>query len=198
MLVVEKRDLFLWMKAKRWFWSFISLIINASFVVIVTWPFHIWNLFPFLVGLYRNLVIFRFVLSIFIATFMLQKAAVMLQTIPSSYTNFSEKSLFISANTYEKKTLSVETIASPITTTTRVFYRFVGILLYYLEMLKSYKRGWIYFASPINTWIVCLHYSSIDSVEKLLQRVDKCLITCNGQITFITETRELTECWALR
>ena len=30
-------------------------------------------------------------------------------------------------------------------------------------------------------------------MEKLLQRVDKCLITCNEQLTLITETREWTE-----
>ena len=33
-------------------------------------------------------------------------AAVMLQVIPSFYTNYSKNSLFISANTYEKCTLS--------------------------------------------------------------------------------------------
>ena len=55
----------------------------------------------------------------------------------------------------------------------------------------------MHFASPINTWDVCIHYSSIDSMEKLLQRVDKCLITCNEQLTLITETRERTECQAL-
>ena len=37
-------------------------------------------------------------------------AAIMLQTIPSFYTKFSEKSLFIFASTYEKKTLFVQTI----------------------------------------------------------------------------------------
>ena len=30
-----------------------------------------------------------------------------------------------------------------------------------------------------------------------MQRVDKCLITCNEQLTLITETNELTECRAL-
>ena len=56
----------------------------------------------------------------------------------------------------------------------------------------------IHFASPINTWTVCIHFSRIDSVEKLSQRVDKCLIRCNKQLTLITETREWTECRALQ
>ena len=54
---------------------------------------------------------------------------------------------------------------------------------------------WIYFALSIYAWTVCIHFSSIDSVETLLQRVEKCLITCNEQLTLITETR--TECRAL-
>ena len=35
-------------------------------------------------------------------------------------------------------------------------------------------------------------------MDKLLQRVDKCLITCNEQLTLITERKELTECRALQ
>ena len=35
-------------------------------------------------------------------------------------------------------------------------------------------------------------------MEKELQRVDKCLTTCNEQLTLITETREWTECRALQ
>ena len=35
-------------------------------------------------------------------------------------------------------------------------------------------------------------------MEKLLQSVDKCLITCNEQFTLITETRECTECRGLQ
>ena len=31
----------------------------------------------------------------------------------------------------------------------------------------------------MNTWTVCIHFSSIDSLEKFLQRVEKCLITCD-------------------
>ena len=35
-------------------------------------------------------------------------------------------------------------------------------------------------------------------MEKFLQSEDKCLITCNEQLTLITETREWTECRALQ
>ena len=52
----------------------------------------------------------------------IQMAAIMLQTIPSFHTKVSEKNLFISANTYEKD-MFVQTTASPITTTRRVFTR---------------------------------------------------------------------------
>ena len=45
----------------------------------------------------------------------------------------------------------------------------------------------------MNTWIVCIHFSSIVPVEKLLQSVDKCLMACNEQLTLITETREKLE-----
>ena len=124
-------------------------------------------------------------------------AAIMLQTIPSFYAKIAEKvSSFLQL--HMKNTLFVKTTASPITTKKRAFYPPVNIILYYLETFRSYWRSWTHFASPINTWTVCIHYSSIDSVEKLLQRVDKCLITCNEQLTLITETREWTECRALQ
>ena len=35
-------------------------------------------------------------------------------------------------------------------------------------------------------------------MERLLQRVDKCLMTCNEQLTLIAETTEWTECRALQ
>ena len=97
-----------------------------------------------------------------------------------------------------KNLLFVKTTASPTATKRRVFYPLLNIILYYMEMFRSYQRSWRHFASPINTWTVCIHFSSIDSVEKLLQKVDKCLITSNEQLTLITETREWTECRALQ
>ena len=99
---------------------------------------------------------------------------------------------------YLKFILVVQTTASPTTTTRCVFCPLVYIILYYLETLKSSLGCWMDFVSPINTWTFCIHYSSNDSVEKFLQRVDKSSITCNEQLILITETREWTECRALQ
>ena len=124
-------------------------------------------------------------------------AAILLQTIPSLYAKISERvSSFLQV--HMKNTLFVKTTASPITTTRRVFYPRANFTLYYLEKLKNYNRSWLYFAPPINPWTVCTHYSSIESVEKLLQGVDKCLITCNEMLTLITEAREWTKCRVLQ
>ena len=56
---------------------------------------------------------------------------------PQFYKKTSEKSLLICANTYESY-IVCKTTASPITATRRVFYPFVNIISYYLEMFKSY------------------------------------------------------------
>ena len=124
-------------------------------------------------------------------------AAIMLQTFLLFTQNFQKKvSSFLQL--HMNNTLLVKTTASPMTTKRRVFYPLIIIILYYLETFKSYLRSWIHFASPIKTWTVCIHSSSIDSVKKLLQRVDKCLMTCNEQLILIKETREWTECRALQ
>ena len=98
-----------------------SLLIYAAFLVIVTSNFHIWNLFPFFGRIVQKVILSCFSDS-FIEKTTQQKiasvegslrtggkmAAVMLQVIPSFYTNYSKNSLFISANTYEKFVLSKE------------------------------------------------------------------------------------------
>ena len=121
----------------------------------------------------------------------------MLQTIPSFYSKISEKRLFISAITYEKYSVctdyciahhDVKTCFLPTCKPHIILLRNVE------ELLKKLDT----FSSPINTRTVCIHYSSFDSVKKLLQRVDKCSKTCNEQLTLITETREWTECRALK
>ena len=98
-------------------------------------------------------------------------AAIMLQTIPSFYGKISEKSLFISAKTYEN-TL------------------FVDITLYYLEKLRNCYINWIHFVSPINTWTVFIPCSITDSAEKLLHRVEMCLTMCREQSLLAKETEE--------
>ena len=74
---------------------------------IVTGLFHIWNYFPFLVGLYtKKYLVFQ--IHLFRERRNNQMAAVMLQVIPSFCSNYSQNSLFISANTYKKIIVSKE------------------------------------------------------------------------------------------
>ena len=65
-------------------------------------------------------------------------AAIMLQSIPSFYTNFSEKGLFISARRYEKYIVCTDYCIAHHDDKTRVSYPLVNIILYYLETFKSY------------------------------------------------------------
>ena len=199
------------MKAKEWFWSFISLLI--SFLVIVTWHFHIWNFSFFghchVTSPYMELLSFfgRFVQKVIVSCFFqihfvnfygsIQMAATMLQSIPRFFTKFSEKSLFFSAKTYEKYIVWTDYCIVHHNNKSCFLpgckYR---IILFgnVEELLKKLNT----FASLINTWTACIRHSSIVSVEKLLQRVDKCLITCSKQLILIKETREWIECRALR
>ena len=82
--------------------------------------------------------------------------------------SFRETSFF--PQIHMKNTLIVKTTASPITTTRRVFYPLVNVLLYYLEKLKSCYINLIYFVSYINTWSVYIPCWSTNSGEKLLQK----------------------------
>ena len=91
------------MKVIDWFWNCNSLLIYASFLVIVTWPFHTWSFFPFMVILYNQYEKFIFFQ---IHSLKMRRdnrmAAVMLQAIPTFFAEYSEKCLFISSNTYKK------------------------------------------------------------------------------------------------
>ena len=124
-------------------------------------------------------------------------AAIMLQEKPSIYTKLSEKSLLISANTYEKVLVCKDYCIAHHDDKTCFLpaCKYHKLLIGNVqELLKKMDT----FASPINSWTVCIHYSSVDSVKNLLQRVDKCSITCNEQLTLIIETREWTECRAMQ
>ena len=124
-------------------------------------------------------------------------AAVMLQVIPSFYTNYSKNSLFISANTYEKFIVGKE----------------------YCIARHDDKMCFLpncrYHIIPIGNFKVLLHkldafcfnYQHVDclytfwstaSVTKLLWRVDNCLIICRGQFIPISKTEGWTECPASR
>ena len=116
----------------------------------------------------------------------------MVQAIPSFYAKYSEKNLFTSANTNEKYVVCNDYFIIHHDDKMQ-FYPLANFVLYYLENLRNCYINWIHFASLFNAWTVFTPCSTTDSAEKLLQRVDKCLITCNEQLTSITETREWTE-----
>ena len=112
----------------------------------------------------------------------------MLQSIPSFYAKISEKSRLVSATTYEKYIVCKDYCIAHHNEMTC----FLPACKYHIVLLgndQELLRSWIHFASPINTLTVFIHYLSIDSVEKLLQRVVKCLITCNEQLTLIFNHR---------
>ena len=122
-------------------------------------------------------------------------AAIMLQSIPSFYKNNSDKISFFSANTYEKNIVCKDYCIAHHDDKTC----FLPACKYHIILLGNVEELLkIHFASPINTWTVCIRCSSIDSVGRLLQRVDKCLITYNAQLTSIKETRVWTECRVLQ
>ena len=52
--------------------------------------------------------------------------------------------------------------------------------------------------STNNMWTVCIHFSSIPSVVKLLSKVDNSLINCRGQLISTRKTEDWTECTASR
>ena len=63
---------------------------------------------------------------------------------------------------------------------------------------KSCYKNWMHSVSTINTWTVCIHFSTTNSVMKWLSRVDKSLILCRGQFISTTNTEEWTESPALQ
>ena len=124
-------------------------------------------------------------------------AAIMLQSIPSFYRKISEKSLFISANSYEKFIVCKEYCIAHHNENTC----FLPSCKYHVILLGNVEE----LLKKLDTF--CFTYQHVDCLytlfkyrfsEKLLQRVVKCLITCNKQLTLIKETREWTECQALQ
>ena len=51
--------------------------------------------------------------------------------------------------------------------------------------------NWTLSVAHINKSTLSITYSSTDSVEKLVPRVDKCLILCKGQSSLTKENREV-------
>ena len=130
----------------------------------------------------------------------LQMAAIMLQSIPSFHTKISEKSLFISANIYEKYIVCKDYCIAHHDDKTCFLpsCKYHIILLGNVEELLKKLDTFCFTCQHVDClYTIFIQYSSIDSVEKLLQRLVKCLITCNEQLNLIKETREWTECRAL-
>ena len=120
------------------------------------------------------------------------------RSILSFYANTTSKEVSLFLQTHMNNTLFGETTASPITTTRRVFYTFVYIILHYLEKLKSCYVSWTHFVSSINTWTVYIPCSITHLEGNLLQRVEICLTTSIVQSLLIKETEESTKCRVLQ
>ena len=86
-------------------------------------------------------------------------AVIMLQTILSFYTKVSEKSLFISANTYEKYIVCKNYCIAHQDDKTCI----LPACKYHIRLLgdveELLKKSWVHFGSPINTWTVCILYT---------------------------------------
>ena len=126
-----------------------------------------------------------------------QMAAFMLQTISSSYAKISEKSLFISATTFEKYIVCKDNCIAHHDDKTCFLpaCKYPFILLGNVEELLK------------NLHTFCFTYQHVDCLYtlfkyrfsgKVIAKSGLVLITWNEQLTLITETREWTECWALK
>ena len=114
-----------------------------------------------------------------------------------AFTQKFQKSLFISANTYEKYIVCTGySIAHHDVKTC-----FLPTCKYHILLLGNVEELLKKLCSLCITYqhVDCLYtLFKINSVEKLLQRGDKCLISCNEQLTSITGTRKCRECRALQ
>ena len=124
-------------------------------------------------------------------------AAIMLQSIPSFYANIPEKSLFLSATTYEKYIVcKYYCIAHHKEKTC-----FLPACKYHIVLLGNVQE----LLKKLD--IFCFTYQHVDCLYtpfkyrfsgKVIVKSGQVLITCNEQLTLITETREWTECRALQ
>ena len=124
-------------------------------------------------------------------------AAIMLQPIPRFYAIISEKSLFISANTYENYIVCKKYCIAHHNDKTCFLPACKNHIVLLGNVQELLKR--------LDTF--CFTYQHVDCLYtlfkyrfsgKVIQRVDKFLITCNEQLTLITETSGWTECRALQ
>ena len=105
----------------------------------------------------------------------------MLQVIPSFYAIFSRTNFFVPADTFEDYIVSKKNCIARHDDKIRFLTKYAdhNILIGDIKKLPRKKR--MHSASTTNTWSVCIHFSSTDSVAKLLSGVDNSLIMCRGQ-----------------
>ena len=124
-------------------------------------------------------------------------AAIMLQSIPSFYTKIAEKSFF-SATTYEKFIVCKDYCIAHHNDKTC----FLPTCKYHIVLLGNVQE----LLKKLDTF--CFTYQHVDCLYTLFKyrftgkviakSGQKCLITCNEQLTLITETTDWTECRALQ
>ena len=110
----------------------------------------------------------------------------MLQVIPSRSISF------ISANIYEKYVLSKENCNGR-HDDKMCFLNNCRYHIILIGDIKELLKNSMHSVSTTNTWSVCIHFSSTDSVAKMLSRVDKSLIMCRGLYISTTKTEAWTE-----
>ena len=143
------------------------------FLVSVTWNFQIWNLFTFLVGVYKKQKFLVFQIHLFRKRRNNQMAAVMLQVIPSFYTNYSKNSFFISANTYEKFIVSEEYCIARHDD----MMCFLPICRYHIILIGSIKE----LLQKVDAF--CFNYQHVDCLYKLFEyRFSDKIVIKSGQI----------------
>ena len=122
----------------------------------------------------------------------------MLQTIPSFYAKISEKSLFISATTTYEKYIVCKDYCIALHNEKTCF---LPSCKYHIVLLGNVQE----LLKKLDTF--CFTYQHVDCLYtlfkyrfsgKIIAKSGPVLITCNEQLTLITETREWTECQALQ
>ena len=166
------------------------------------WHFLIWNLFPFLVILYKKWYYLVFQIHFFrkrrSRKELQRKAAVMLQVIPSFYTIYSKNSLFISADAYEKYIVCKDycIVRHDDKMCFLPNWRYHIILIGNIKELLQKLDAFCFNYQHVDCLYTIFKYRF--SSKALFSRVDNSLIICRGQFNSTSKTEEWTECPASR
>ena len=226
MLVAETSDLFLWKKFQKWFsaaffFTYIRISFGHCHVIcpykeILSSLRHCHLTFPYMEPVsFSGTFAQKVKVSCFSDSLVKKTAqqkgasaegslrtrgkmvAVMLQVIPSFYTNYSKNRLLITANTYEKFIVSKEYCIAChdgkmcFLPNCRYHIILIGNIKDLLQKLDAF----------------CFNYQHVDclytflctaSMAKLLSRVHNSLLICRGQFISTSKTEEWTECPASR